>query len=86
MYLTRYYRARPKNNNILYSAFKHRIITERPDIILKLLGVDNILDSKIYKWCFCNYGREWLYSYKSSKLIFYFKTKEDAMAFKLRWL
>jgi len=46
------------------------------------------LNKEVYDWCRKTYGKRligWSNTTKKEKVVFYFKTKEDALAFKLAW-
>ena len=85
----RYYRARIRNKDsqLIMDQFVHRIeIKHNLEFYQK--GRHNIrLD--IRQWCNENIGtfiKQWAVSTSHrNKIIFYFKTKEDALAFKMCW-
>ena len=87
----RYHRARPKQNTgLLVNEFVHRLATIDSVLIARLTDEPiGLLKIKIYDWCCDSFGKEhndWTYGLRDKYMVMYFKTKEDAMAFKLRWL
>ena len=84
----KYYRARPhKGSTRFIDLFVHRLVFQEEG---KYIGDRSyIICSEIDDWCVANIGgsfREWAYSIRRGDVTMYFKTKEDAFAFKLRWL
>ena len=89
----RYYRARPKkDSNQLIAYLPHRIdLISREEYEKYTSPTHNgVLKPEIIAWCNINFGDaftidSWAYGIMTSKVTLYFKTKEDAVAFKLRW-
>lgn len=84
----KYYRARPKKGTgLLIAIFVHRLETK---VISSFIHpVTHMLVDEVKEWCTENYGtifKDWAYGYNGRKFTLYFKSKQDAMAFKLRWL
>jgi len=88
----RYYRAKSrKENRNNADQFVHRI--ELLDYICYLKQIPHYkLDKEVENWCEENFGlkhQDWTYiihGFKDKKILICFKSKEDVMAFKLRWL
>lgn len=89
----RYVRAKPRKNKkqFFVSHFVHRIVLSEDEIDRFFTPR---IDKELFNWCVENFGqafREWAYSTrhyvrsKKKNITFYFLTKEDALAFKLRW-
>jgi len=86
---SKYYNIQSSNSEEFIDNFKHYIVTNNITILNHMPSLINPLKSKIYLWCEKNYGEifeDWTYRVNDSEITFYFKTKEDAMAFRLRWL
>ncbi len=89
-----YKRARPKKHqmNMVISQFVHRLYLT-VDESLKLDVIYHYDICEAVQWCNETYGKmlkDWAYGTsahngKKYPMIFYFKSKTDAMAFKLRW-
>lgn len=87
----KYIRARVKvNDNRLISRLPHRLV---PDVQhISMIATRNqfnwlMLNNDVIQWCEENIGKsfhDWAWG-TSGKFVLYFQTKEDAMAFKLRW-
>lgn len=87
----KYYRARPeKGTGLLIATFVHRLETTDFERIKQLTQpISYMMATEVNEWCVENYGiafKDWAYGCRGSKLTLYFKSKQDAMAFKLRWL
>lgn len=87
----KYYRARPKKRTgLLIATFVHRLETTDSKIIGQFAQPwSRMLMDNVEEWCVENYGtafEDWAYGYIAGKFTLYFKSKQDAMAFKLRWL
>lgn len=61
-------------NNLLSSQLK--------DIDIVRVGLTDAMESPLIKWCEDNCTMDWHQRFNS----FYFRSKTDAVAFKLRWL
>lgn len=91
----RYSRGRynKKCPDLLVNRFLHRIILNDEESRNMCQGINKrnfyfCLNNEIYEWCHKTYGKyciEWGFGLKKKTATVYFKTKEDAMAFKLRW-
>ena len=84
----RYYRARPKTNTMLVSKFLHRVeISDKEEMKRFRQGYN--IKHEVMEWCRENFGQfpfDWgVYTGQPKKIVFYFLTKEDALAFKIRW-
>jgi len=87
----KYYRARPKKGTeLLIATFVHRLETTDPRIMNQFTKPwTRMLTDEVEEWCAENYGKtfkDWAYGCSTGKFTLYFKSKQDAMAFKLRWL
>lgn len=87
----KYYRARPKKGTgLLIATFVHRLETTDSEVIKQFTRpVNRMLTSEVEEWCAENYGeafKDWAYGCRGRKFTLFFKSKNDAMAFKLRWL
>lgn len=87
----KYYRARPKQGTgLLIATFVHRLVTTDSKIIEQFTTpISHMLIIEVNEWCVETYGKafkDWAYGCKGSKFTLYFKSRQDAMAFKLRWL
>ena len=89
----RYFRARPKkDSNMLVDQFLHRIELTPMDHCVIMPNAKNIivnLPNEVFNWCADNFGMPftgWAYGVRREKVTMYFKNKEEAMAFKLRWI
>jgi len=87
----RYYRARPKKGTgLLIVEFVHRLETTDSKIMNQFTKPwSRMLIDEVEEWCTETYGKafdDWAYGYGANKFTLYFKSKQDAMAFKLRWL
>lgn len=87
----RYYRARPKKGTeLLIAEFMHRLETTDSKVIGQFAQPwSRMLLDEVNEWCIETYGKafeDWAYGYRGGKFTLYFKSKHDAMAFKLRWM
>jgi len=85
----KYFRARPKliGGGMIVDELPHRLVTSDVNIINKL--APDWIVGDVFNWCNDNYGEMlygWAFGLRGGILTFYFVSKEDAMAFKLRWL
>ena len=93
-----YKRARPKKHqmSMVISQFVHRLYLDDEYVYKLKLSFYNPTIGDVSEWCSETFEQIWkdwaIQVYGSQKLnskkpavIYYFKTKEDAMAFKLRW-
>lgn len=85
----KYIRARPKMMaGMIVDMLPHRLKTSDVNVVSKLTE-RGVLTNNVLKWCNDNYGEilfAWAFGLRGGILTFYFASKEDAMAFKLRWL
>ena len=86
----RYVRARFEPNSTRFiSLFPHQLHLELEDEKLTICGSRLIsLRSEVIEWCNDTFGvsfQEWAYYTGGKNLKLYFKTKGDALAFKIMW-
>lgn len=87
----KYFRARPKiiEGGMIVDGLPHRLKMTDANIVDKLTEHNSWLTNDVLKWCDENYGEiqfDWAFGLRGGTLTLYFMSKEDAMAFKLRWL